>query len=36
MMQNYKAMIMQLLDEITNEKCLKYLYVLMKEMRAKK
>lgn len=35
-MENYKAMIMELLDEIDNENFMKYLYVLIREMITRK
>ena len=35
-MENYKAMITELLDEIDNENFMKYLYVLIKEMITRK
>ena len=35
-MENYKEMIMELLDEIDNENFMKYLYVLIREMITRK
>ena len=35
-MENYKNMIMELLNEIDNESFMKYLYVLISEMLTRK
>ena len=35
-MENYKEMIMELLNEIDNEGFMKYLYVLIREMISRK